>query len=151
MHPAFHEHATAAVQNCNYKHGASCKCDLPIYHLGQDESIYRSNAYPKKSWHVNGEAPLQKKGDGSGVMVSAFVDEERGFGFPVTQDELDQINSHALRANKPLIGANIASNPTKSPGLEFFNYGSGDGRQGWWNCSTFCNQVYPDTFYSDVS
>jgi len=141
MHPFFVDHAAEAAARCQFKHGAACKCHLAIYHLGQDESIYRAFSYPAKTWHVHGEAPLRKKGDGGGIMVSAFVDEERGFGFPMTAEELSIVNAHPLRHNKPMIGACRSSNPTSSPGLEFFKYGSGDGRQGWWSCETFCMQV----------
>ena len=37
---------------------------------------------------------LFKKGSGVGLMLSASVSGERGFGFPMIQAELDLVNSH---------------------------------------------------------
>ena len=30
-----------------------CKCDREVYHIGQDESVYKSHAHPKKSSHFS--------------------------------------------------------------------------------------------------
>lgn len=38
--------------------------------MGQDESIYKSHAHPKKGWKVNGTHKVFKKGDGTGAMVN---------------------------------------------------------------------------------
>ena len=58
-------------ESCKYGYTIeTCKCDLPVYHMGQDESIYKSHAHPKKGWKVNGTHKVFKKGDGTGAMVN---------------------------------------------------------------------------------
>ena len=40
---------------CEYGHlEAVCRCHMPIYHIGQDESIYKAYALPKGVWIING-------------------------------------------------------------------------------------------------
>ena len=55
---------------------------------------------------------MRKKSDGPGEMVSAFVDEVRGFGFPLVPGELERINEFRARNGRPPLAA--------SPGLDFF-------------------------------
>lgn len=62
-----------------------CKCHLPLIHVGQDESIFKNYQISGKQWTYNGITKLNKKGEGEGQMVSAFVDEYRGYGFPGTE------------------------------------------------------------------
>lgn len=141
LHQDFKLHATKAKEECMYQHDPErCKCDRIIYHMGQDESIYKSSSYPKKEWQVDGQRRKHKKGDGTGVMVSAFVDEERGFGFPLTDEEIEIINSHPSRTDKRRIERRDQT-PTGSPGLVFFNHGSGPGRDGYWNCTSLLAQL----------
>eukprot|EP00733_Pompholyxophrys_punicea_P000968 Pompholyxophrys_punicea_v1_NODE_393_length_2064_cov_23.574415.p2 type:complete len:157 gc:universal NODE_393_length_2064_cov_23.574415:1787-1317(-) len=64
-------------------------------------------------------------------MVSAFQDEIRGFGFPITAQELQDFNSSLSRVGKvPLVS---------SPGLRFLQYGS--NKEGWWDYEKFSLQV----------
>ena len=77
---------------------------------------------------------LRPKGDGSGIMISAMVDEHRGFRFPITAAEIMLINAARIAKDKPPLSA-------ESPGLVMFEYGSGPGRDGYWNSEKFNSQV----------
>ena len=41
---------------------------------------------------MRGLRGLRKKSEGPGEMVSAFQDDKRGFGLPLTADELARVN-----------------------------------------------------------
>ena len=64
------------------------KCHLPIWGEGQDEAIYKPVVYSSKQWKVCGVSSVRKKTEGSGEMVSATTGELRGFGFPMTPEEV---------------------------------------------------------------
>ena len=125
---------------CNYRHEACvCKCCLPLYHIGQDEAVFKQYALPSKVWKVEGKSKLRPKSDGQGIMVSAIVDEWRGFGLPMSIDEVNLVNrvreEAATAAGVPhrkLIEAG------QSPGLLFFNYGK--GKEGYWDGVKFQEQ-----------
>ena len=61
-----------------------CKCHCPLYHVGQDESIFKAFLYSTTQWIIKGVRGVRKKSEGPGEMVSAMQDEIRGFGFPMT-------------------------------------------------------------------
>jgi len=105
-------------QSCEYNHDPSiCKCDRELYHKGQDESVYKSHAHPKKSWNVHGAQKTFCKGDGAGVMISAVCDERRGFGFPLTNEEIAWINKHSIHKDKKQFKAGSIMHPMGSPVL----------------------------------
>ena len=65
---------------------------------------------------------MRKKTDGAGEMVSAFVDENRGFGLPLSPAELEKVNAWRIsRGKAPL---------TATPGVQYLEYGK--NRQGYW-------------------
>ena len=117
-----------------------------IYNIGQDEAIYKAYQRGKMSWIVEGAHGLRKKGDGPGCMVSAFQDEIRGFGFPMTDAELAAVNQFRARFGR--------SELTESPGVRYLNHSSGENKEGWWDWEKFevqlddmldCFEVlYPD-------
>ena len=126
----------AADHKCKYYHApGKCKCHLPLYHAGQDESVFKAYQRGKKSWKIKGFRAQRKKSDGPGEMVSAFQDEIRGFGFPMTADELDLVN--AFRATQ----APPREPLTESPGIRYLKYGSGEKKEGWWDWDKFKVQV----------
>ena len=89
---------------CKYNHlVGSCRCGQPIVHSGQDESIFK--AYQKSNYQyvVNGVRGLRKKGDGPGEMVSGYKDELRGFGHPLTPQELRIVNIFRKARGKVVI------------------------------------------------
>ena len=58
----FHEAAAAPRL---FRHDADvCKCNKILYHIGQDESIYRAYAREGNEWVIQGMRGLQKKTEG---------------------------------------------------------------------------------------
>ena len=123
--------AGVRVQQCEHRHGENCKCHLPLIRIGQDESIYKAYALPKGVWRVDGMQGLRKKTDGPGEMVYGFQDEIRGFGFPMTPEELTRVNASEVRAGKPEL--------KESPGIRFLEYGK--NREGYWTYDQFVAQL----------
>lgn len=127
---------------CYYRHDMTvCKCHWPVYHIGQDEAVFKQFALSSRTWSVEGKTKLRPKTEGMGIMVSAVFDEWRGFGLPLTLEEITLINTtfdaRALAADTP---------PPKklkvgeSPGPIFFQYGNGKGKQGYWDGLKFQDQ-----------
>ena len=66
---------------------------IPIEVFGQDESVFSQFIFPTKSWiGPNQERGLFPKSLGEGLMISAFVSRDSGFGMPVSSAQLDEIN-----------------------------------------------------------
>ena len=61
----------------------------PTLTFGQDEAIFRSSQFNESCWTIDGETTLRTKGPGVGIMVSAFVSREFGFGMDITGDQLE--------------------------------------------------------------
>jgi hypothetical protein len=54
-------------------------------------------SFTHKSWNgPNRERALIPKDDGLGVMISAFVSREFGYGMALTSDELQRVNAERL-------------------------------------------------------
>jgi hypothetical protein len=66
-------------------------------------------------------------------MVSAFFDEHRGFGLPLTNEEIDKINE--AQFGKP---GKVPISYGESPGLVFFQYGK--NKDGYWDGALFEKQ-----------
>ena len=126
---------------CGVHTAEKCKCHLPAHMMGQDESIYWQYLLSSKVWYINGACGLRKKGNGPGIMVSAFVSEQFGFGMPLSPSQLSKVND--WRASK------MGPNPdectkkrykplTESPALRFLKYGK--NRDGWWNYEMMAQQ-----------
>ena len=80
---------------------------------------------------MHGIRGLRKKTDGPGEMVSGFKDEIRGFGHPITPEELAAVNAFRdLNGRPPLIG---------SPAVRFLSYGK--NKDGYWTYEHFASQV----------
>lgn len=60
--------------------------------MGQDECIFKAYIREGKEWSIGGTRGHRKKTEGPGIMVSGFVDEIRGFGFIMTDEELERVN-----------------------------------------------------------
>lgn len=117
---------------CLYNHPfGMCRCHMPIYHIGQDEAIFKGGVFGKKIWKVNGVSPLRPKNETPGWMVSAFQDEIRGFGLSLSLDELQLVNNCRKQLGKEEL--------LESPGLTFFEYGKNN--DGYWNYDLFIKQV----------
>jgi hypothetical protein len=66
----------------------------PIEIYGQDESVFSQFLFPSKSWvGPNQERALFPKSLGEGLMLSAFVSRDTGFGMPMTNQDLALVNA----------------------------------------------------------
>jgi hypothetical protein len=124
-----------------------CLCDRRLQQLGQDESIFKSCALPKGLWAINGVMPLRSKSQGQGEMCSAFQDRKHGFGFRMTEEQLQGVRDKC-GAELAALGVTL----TESPGCVFFVYGK--NKEGYWVFEDFAKQcsvlmlcfetLYPD-------
>jgi hypothetical protein len=64
-------------------------------------------------------------------MVSAMVDEIRGFGFPIEEGEWATINDLRDKRGRPHL--------KESPGIHFLEYGK--NKDGYWNWDLFSSQL----------
>jgi len=134
-------YASKPLEGCKYGHHERvCKCHLPLIKSGQDESIYKPFQMAKKTWTIDGYQSTRKKNDGAGLMKSVFVDEVRGFGLPMMEDEVKLVNVHRRRKYgvKP-DGEPVRLDLTASPGVRFLDYGT--NKEGYWNYELFKEQV----------
>jgi len=121
-----------ADTQCKYGHDPKvCRCRERIHHIGQDESVYKAYAREGKEWVIRGVRGLRKKTEGPGEMVSAFQDEIRGFGLPLSEGELAEVNRRRRKESLPTLGT--------TPGLRFLV--PGKNKEGWWGYEKFEEQV----------
>ena len=117
---------------CKYGHMQGvCRCGQPLIHTGQDESIFKQYHKSKFQWVVKEIRGLRKKGDGAGEMVSGFKDELRGFGHPLTTEELGIVNAYRKARGKPPLSG--------SPAVRFLTYGK--HKDGYWTYEHFAEQA----------
>ena len=96
---------------CKHKHHKDvCKCKRLLWHLGQDEKIWKAFQMQKSTWIVKSVRALRKKTDGPGTMVSGNQDDLRGFGFRMSAAELHKVNAWRAVRKRPLLDS--------SPGLQ---------------------------------
>ena len=111
----------------------------PLMMFGQDECIFKQYTFTKKTWKgSDGKMPLLPKDEGAGVMISAFVSREHGYGINFTAEELERINEY--RKGKEYSDREAAQNKrgnaikkplTDSPFVINFEYGN--QAEGYWN------------------
>ena len=114
-------------------------CMKPVMLIGQDESSIDSNLANNGTWVDNeGKGSIRPKGRGHGMMISAFVSREFGFGLGLTEEELVAVNRHrnndayAVPMCADLLGINKMkrfSNLLCDRSVEYFNFG---GATGYW-------------------
>jgi hypothetical protein len=91
---------------------------------------------------IDGVTPLRSKvGTGGGKMISGFKSRVFGFGFEMSEDELEQeINSkwrgkaytsYATEAAKFLYGSTQKKELTELPFVQMIDYGN--AKDGYWN------------------
>jgi hypothetical protein len=97
----------------------------------------------KKAWTApDGSCGLIPKDEGLGVMLSAFVSREFGFGMKLSQEELIIVNRfRACQENKlykdtaaanDKLGSDLKAELTESPFVKEFEYGASDSAKGYW-------------------
>jgi hypothetical protein len=112
--------------------------EKPIICFGQDEAIMKQYCFTTKAWTApTGQKAIVPKDEGMGVMISAFVSREFGFGIKLTQEQLSLVNQ-ARRgtkysdesAAKETRGKADKLPLTSSPFVVEFEYGANN--QGYW-------------------
>ena len=122
----------AAAAPCEHFHDPQvCKCHRKLYHIGQDESVYKAYAREGTEWVIRGVRGLRKKSEGPGEMVSAFQDETRGFGLPLSVEELARVNDTRRGKGRPPL--------KESPGTRFLV--PGKNKEGYWTYDDFERQT----------
>lgn len=106
-------------------------CDKKLDHIGQGESVYNAFAREGTEWMIKGVRSLRKKSEGPGEMVSGLQDERRGYGLPLSADELAEVNAKRLLLGRPALKA--------TPGLRFLL--PLKNRKGYWGFAEFEEQV----------
>ena len=109
----------------------------PVIIFGQDEAIF--NAFLSRTYQwvdPNGRRSIMPKTAGAGIMISAFQSRELGWGIPITEAQLQQINTARRNQEYFDTAAAIAVNGdakkqplTSSPGIVKFAYGN---KNGYW-------------------
>ena len=95
----------------------------------QDEAIFKSFDGAKKYWSSDGKKQLRSKGEGKGIMASAFLNEQLGF-FSISREQFDTINNLRQQIGKhPLQYFTEYENRYYSS-LYLFEYGK--NREGYW-------------------
>ena len=133
----------------------------PILMVGQDECIFKQFAFSPKCWTANGiRAPIPKD-EGLGLMVSAFVSREFGFGMPISQEDLEAVNAKRQGTEYSDKEAAISVQGTAAkkaitkkgePFVVEFEYGA--NKQGYWtyehmivqmeDCIDVLHHLYPE-------
>jgi hypothetical protein len=113
----------------------------PIIGFGQDEAIMKQHCFTTKAWTApSGQKAITPKDEGMGVMISAFLSREFGFGLKLSQEQLQKVNL-ARRgtkcsdevAAKETRGGNANKQPlTESRFVVEFECGANN--QGCWRC-----------------
>ena len=99
--------------------------------FGQDEVIFRSSQLNENCWTVDGESTLRTKGQGTGLIVSAFVSRAFGLGLKIGEEQLAEINKTRegnlykdKEAATYLFGRKTKNPLTESPFVRYLNHGA---------------------------
>jgi hypothetical protein len=112
----------------------------PLICFGQDECIFKQFTFTPKAWTApDGQKSMIPKDDGLGVMISAFVSREFGFGYYLSPEDLEKVNEaregkHCSDedAAKKIKGNSSMKDPlTQSPFVVEFEHGANN--QGHWD------------------
>ena len=119
----------------------------PVILLGQDEAIFKQFTSNYKAWTMpDGSKAIMPKDDGAGVMVSAFVSREFGFGVEWSTELMEKANQ--LRAGQKYVDKDAAEEVvgsadkpplTSSLLVKEFEYGA--SKEGYWNYNHMVIQV----------
>jgi hypothetical protein len=68
--------------------------------IGHDEAIIKQFTLLKKAWYgPNGETALVPKDEGMGIMISAMMIREFGWGFELSPEQLAKLNEKRAEKN----------------------------------------------------
>jgi hypothetical protein len=119
----------------------------PLIVWGQDECAFQQHRYSPKQWvATDGTRAILPKSDGYLLMVSAFQCREFGFGYPLTDEELERVNAKRLgekyvdeEAAIDLTGRPFKDRLTSTPFLRLFD--PGQNFDGYWSYSHMAVQT----------
>jgi hypothetical protein len=112
----------------------------PYICFGQDECIFKQFTFTLKAWTaLDGQKAMIPKDEGLGIMISAFVSREFGFGYYILPDDLRKVNAAReckyysdVKASKKIEGNTLRKAAlTGSPFVFEFEYGANN--QGYWD------------------
>ena len=141
-------------ENCPFGGYLSVRMPLgtkPIIKIGQDESVFKQFSLTKKQWYLpDGTSVPNPKSEGDGVMYSAFVSRDFGFGHNLSDAQLQVVNKYWRNNNLYLdeeAAIKVYNRKTKaplttSPFIREFDYGS--NQDGYWCYETMVIQ-FEDT------
>lgn len=109
----------------------ACKCQLRAYRVGQDEACFKAFSHEGDEWVIAGLRGLGKKSEGPSLMVSAFQDEIRGFGFRLSETGVSAVN--AYRAGGGYRALSV------TPALWFLELG--EHTEGYWTAEMLFEQA----------
>ena len=138
QHPSFQDRLSTM------KYGGNLSVRKPVGEkalicFGQDECIFKQFTFTPKAWTApDGQKSMIPKDEGLGVMISAFVSREFGFGYYLSLDDLEKVNKKREGAKysdeeaaKKITGNTMKAPLTQSPFVVEFEYGANS--QGYWD------------------
>ena len=93
----------------------------------QDESIFHTNEYRRRSWLAQDQQPIQKKGNGRVVHVSDFISETIG-RIKLSEDQISEQLAQPAELRLPAFEARKITYP-------------GKGFDAWWDLPQLINQL----------
>ena len=101
-------------------------------------AIFKSYDGAKKFWKMKGKQKLRRKGEGKGVMASAFLSEQLGF-ISITHAQLHEINARRAALGKGPLKHYIENEGKIYPSIHLFEYGK--DREGYWGGDDMCEHT----------
>jgi hypothetical protein len=96
-HPTFQERMNATTQFGGNLSVRMPRNTQPLICFGQDECIFKQFLFTGKAWIAqDGTKPVIPKDEGLGVMISAFVSREFGFGMILSEEDLQKVNEFRI-------------------------------------------------------
>jgi len=139
QHPSFQDGVSNTLYGGNWSVRIPANAK-PLICFGQDECIFKQFfTFTPKAWTApDGQKSMIPKDEGLGVMISAFVSREFGFGFYISLEDLEKVNKEREGkkysdedAAKKVLGNSFKAPLTKSPFVVEFEYGANN--QGYWD------------------
>jgi hypothetical protein len=131
LHPTFQDRVSTTLYggNLSVRIPANVK---PLICFGQDECIFKQFTFTPKAWTApDGQKSMIPKDEGLGIMISAFVSREFGFGFYILLEDLEKVNKKREGekysdedAAKKVRGNSSKAPLTESPFVVEFEYGT---------------------------
>ena len=114
--------------------------------IGHEERILKQYQFTNKSWLVEDKSrPILPKDEGSGIMISSFQSREFLFRYPLSAEQLRNVNDKRRgesycdeEAAKIRRGQQENKDLASSPFYVEFEYG--EAQKGYWNYEHFVFQ-----------